>query len=153
VQQEVEEARERHFWGLVLRATGTSLIVLVVVGVLASLTWALDWGKYLLLCLVGLAAGISIAVAALASPRGRVLVGVVLGAITLPLLAVHLAWVAATSEAAFGAYSDGLLPFFAHAAGPVLAAPWIARIWRARPERPEPVPRDEETPTGEGTSR
>lgn len=148
MHEESEEARERRFWGVVLRSIGTSTIILLVAGVLASLTWALDWRKYLLLCVVGLAAGGSIVVAAL-SAHGRELVGLVLGAITLPLLAAHLAGVAATNEAAFGAYSDGLLPFFTHAAGPVLAAPWIYRIWRRRPEPPESAPPAEE----EGASR
>ncbi|HUM12741.1 MAG TPA: hypothetical protein VLT82_17465 [Myxococcaceae bacterium] len=151
MQEETEEARERHFWGVVLKSTVTSLIILVVVGVLAWLTWALDWRKYLLLCFVGLAAGSSIAVAAL-SAHGRELVGLVLGAITLPLMAVHLAGVAATNEAAFGAYRDGLLPFFTHAAGPILAAPWISRIWRRRPERPEPALPADEAAVHEGAS-
>ncbi len=149
MQEEPEEARERHFWGLVLRVTGTSLLVLLVLALLAALTWALGWRRYLLLCLVGLATGTSIAVAASGSARGRELVGLVLGAITLPLLAVHLAGVAATSEEAFGAYSDGLLPFLANAVGPLLAAPWISRIWRGWPGGPQPV-RVEETRADEG---
>jgi len=152
MQEEIEEARERRFWGVVLRSIGTSLIVLLVAGALASLTWALDWRKYLLLCLVGLAAGISIVVAAL-SAHGRELVGLVLGAITLPLLAAYLAGVAATNEAAFGAYSDGLLPFLTHAAGPILAAPWIFRIWRRRPDRPEPALPADEARIDEGASQ
>jgi hypothetical protein len=152
VQEGIEEARERRFWDFVLRGIGTSLIALAVVGALASLTWALGWRKYLLLCLVGLAAGTSIAVAAL-SARGRELVGLALGAITLPLLAVHLAGVAARSEAAFGAYSDGLLPFLGWAAGPVLAAPCVSRIWRRGPERPEAAPAAEEARADEGASR
>lgn len=150
MREESEEARERRFWGIVLRGIGTSLIILLVAGLLASLTWALEWRKYLLLCLVGFAAGISIAVAAL-STHGRELVGVVLGAVTFPLLAVHLAGLAATDEATFGAYSDGLLPFFTHAAGPVVAAPWIFRIWRRRPEQPEPAPPADDVRVHEGT--
>jgi len=136
MRDENEDAREQRFWGAVIRSTETALIILLVVGVLASLTWALGWRKYLLLCFVGFGAGIAIGVSML-SKRGRELVGPVLGGITLPLIGVHLAGVAATNETAFARCTDGLVPFIAHAAGPVLAMPSISWIWRRRAEHPE----------------
>ena len=146
--QEREDLSERYFWGVVVRVLWTSLILLLVFGVLAALTALLGWLPYLLLGFVGLLAGIALAVAVLGSARSRELTGLILGAVTLPVLAGYLGRIAVESEAAFGAYSAKLMPFLAHATGAVLGGLWIARVWANRPARPEPAG---ETPrTGEG---
>lgn len=137
MEEGLEEARERHFWEVVLRTIWTALVVLLVLGVLSWLAVLLGWWKYLLLCVVGLLAGISVSVAAVGSARSRELMTLVLGAITFPIVAIHLAGVAAGSQAAFGAYSASLLPFFAHATAAVLGGLWISRVWQRRPARRE----------------
>jgi hypothetical protein len=131
-----EDAREREFWATILRLLWTSLVLLVVVAVLLLLTMLLGWLPYLLLSLLGVLAGTAIAVAVLGSARGRVLTGLVLGAVTLPLLAAWFGGVAVSNPGAFSAYSASFYPFLAHAAGAVLAGWWIWRIWHAGSGRP-----------------
>lgn len=143
--EELEEARERYFWAIVLRGTWTSLTVLLVLGVLSSLTVLLGWGKHLLLCLLGLFAGTSVSVA-VRSARSRGLTSLVLGAVTLPLLAAHLAAVGAESETAFDAHSASLFPFLACATGAVLGGLLIARIWSRRLTPPPSDEREEAFP-------
>jgi hypothetical protein len=134
--QEPEDAAERHFWGLILRVVWTALILMLVLGVLASLTTLLGWKPYLLLCFVGLLAGLSLVVAVLGSARSRELTSLVLGAVTLPALAAYLGVTAADNEAAFRVYGARLGPFLAYAIGAVLGGVWISRIWAGRPARP-----------------
>jgi membrane associated rhomboid family serine protease len=135
-----DEASERRFWGMVLRVLWTVVIVLVVAGVLASLTVALQWTPYRLLGAVGLLAGASLLLALLGSARSRELTGFVLGAIALPLLAVWLAGLAATNPDIFTAYGAGLAAFLAHAAGAVGGGIAIARVWRERPGQRQEAP-------------
>lgn len=135
MREEFEEARERHFWGVVLGALATSLVLLAVLGVLTALTVALGWSRHLLPCALGLIAGASISVAAAGSARGRERTALVVGAITLPALAAHLAAVGAGGEAAFAAYSARLVPFLVHATGAVLGGVSIAAVWRPRAPR------------------
>jgi hypothetical protein len=138
--QSDDDARERRFWGMILRLVWTALIILAVAGVLATLTLALNWTPYLLLGGVGTLAGLSLLPVLLGPPRGRVLTGFILGVIAFPLLAAWLTSLAATSPATFTAYSTGLAPFLAHAAGAVFAGCAIARLWRERPDHPSDVP-------------
>jgi hypothetical protein len=140
---ELEEARERHFWGRFLRVLWTALILLLVLAVLSSLTLLLGWLQYLLLCVVGLLTGISLVVAVRGSALNRGLVGLILGAITLPLLAAYLSSVAGTGQVAFSAYSASFFPFLVHATGAMLAGLWIVRVWRSPPRPPQPDGHDE----------
>jgi hypothetical protein len=133
---ELEEAGERYFWGILLRGLWTALIFLLVLGILASLTVFLGWWQYLVMCVVGLLTGVAIVVAVLGSAGNRERVGLILGTITLPLLAAYLGGVAGRSRAEFGEYSASLFPFLAHAAGALLGGLWIGRVWRGMPERP-----------------
>ncbi len=135
--QDPEDAAERHFWSVVVRVLWTGLIVALVLVVLASLTALLGWRPYLLLCWVGLLAGAALAVAVLGSARSRELTSLVLGAVTLPLLAAYLAVTAAQNDAAFRAYGASLLPFLAYATGAVLGGVWISRVWTGRPPGPQ----------------
>jgi len=135
--QEQDEASERYFWGMLLRILWASLILLLVAGLLASLTAILVWYQYPILCFLGLLAGLSIA-AALGSLRTRDLMSLILGAFMLPLLGVYLAGIAARSPAEFSGYSAMLFPFFAYATGALLARFGIAWVWRTKPERTQP---------------
>jgi hypothetical protein len=128
--QSDEDASERRFWGMILRVVWTALIVLVVAGVLASLTVALNWTPYLVVGAVGMLAGLSLLLVLLGSARGRILIGFVLGVIALPMLAAWLTSLAATSPATFAAYSAGLASFLAYAAGAVCGGIAITRVWR-----------------------
>lgn len=131
---DTEEARERRFWRCVWQVSWSVLLVLGVLTVLVSAAFLLDWGRYLVLALLGLLAGVAIAVAMLGSARGRQVTGLVLGAFVLPLLAMLLGAVAVRSEAEFVTWGSTLLPFLAWAAGAVAVVPALAWIWRPRPE-------------------
>lgn len=134
--QEPEDAAERQFWGMVLRVLWTAVILMLVLGVLASLTTLLGWGPYLLFCFIGLLAGASLAVAVLGSARSRELTTLVLGAVTLPALAAYLGVTAAENDTALRAYGARLVPFLVYAIGAVLGGVGISRIWAGRPARP-----------------
>jgi hypothetical protein len=131
--QEPEEAGERRFWDTVVRVLWTLLIILLVLGLLASLTAILGWRRYLLLSVFGLLAGASLSLAFSGSAHSRELTSLVLGAVTFPFLAVYVGAVAARDDAALGAYSASLVPFLAHALGAVLGGVGVARLWSDRP--------------------
>lgn len=131
---EREAADERRFWRRFRQVLWTSLIGLGVLGLLVTASLLLGWGRYVVLAVLGLLAGLALALALMGSPQSRHLTGLLLGGVTLPVLAAHLGAVAIRSEAEFLAYGDRLLPFLAWAAAAALGVPWVARIWRARPE-------------------
>jgi len=135
---ELEEAGEKFFWGMLLRGLWTALIFLLVLGVLASLTVFLGWRQYLVMCVLGLLTGIAIMVAVLGSALNRERVTLILGTITLPLLAAYLGGIAGRSEAEFSGYSASFFPFLAYAVGALLGGLWIGRVWRRMPQRPQP---------------
>ncbi len=130
MRADIEEARERYLWQVALRILGTSLVVLSALGVSVGLTALLGWWRHLLPSALGLLAGGAISVAGAGSARGREWTGLALGAVTLPMLAAHLAAVGAQSDAAFAAYGARLVPFLAHAALAVLGGISIAALWR-----------------------
>lgn len=137
MREELEEERERHFWGVALRVLATSVVLLAVLAALSALTVVLGWSRNLLSCALGLIAGASISAAVAGSRRARELTSLVVGAITLPALAAHLAAVGAVGEAALGAYTARLVPFLVHAAGALLGGVFIAAVWRPRVPRAE----------------
>lgn len=149
-EDDLEDERERFFWGIILKVIWTALIILFVFGVLSSLTVFLDWWKYLLLCLVGLLAGISISVGIAGSSRNRDLIALILGAVIFPIWAAYLGSVAVRSQAAFRTYSASLFPFFAYATGAILSGLLIAKIWQKKPGRPELEEEEEEFPEAIG---
>jgi hypothetical protein len=132
---------------LVLRATWTFLVLAVISGALEALTAARGGSGHLLLESVGLVAGACVAVGVSGSALGRKLTAIVLGALTLPLLAVHLAAASVRSEAELGAEMARLVPFLAYAAGALLAGVAASRIWRGRPVRP---PAEDAPESGDG---
>jgi hypothetical protein len=129
---------------MVLRVLWISLIVLLGLGVLSSLTLLLGWQQYVALSLAGLLAGLAVLVALVGSARSRELTSLILGAVTLPVLAAHLGGVAARSAPAFTAYSASLLPFLAHATVVILGGAWMRQVWQRRPGRPTPDGRGED---------
>jgi hypothetical protein len=137
-EQELEDARERYFWSRLTRALWALLIVLTLVGGLWTLTVLLAWERYFLLSFLGLLAGLSIAVALGGSSRDRALAGLVVGGVTLPLLAAYLGSTAAESPEAFSANTASLFPFLVHGAVALVGALWISNLWRKRPTRPPP---------------
>lgn len=134
-----DDLREEQFWKTILRLTWTCLVVVLAGAILSSLTILFGWIPYLLLSLLGVLAGIAIAVAVAGSPRGRVLAGLLLGGVTFPLLAAYLGGLAVSNPGAFSAYSTSFFPFLANAAGTMLAALWIGRIWHGESQRPAEV--------------
>jgi hypothetical protein len=132
---EIEEATEPRSRGPVFRLLSSALIALLVLGVLGGLTAVFGWQRQPLFSFLGLLAGAAIAIATLGSARRRELTGLVLGAITLPMIAVYLGGVAATDPDIYAVYSNSLAPFLLHATGAALGCLWISRRWR-RARRP-----------------
>jgi hypothetical protein len=130
-----EEIREQRSWSFALRLLWSALIVCLVLGALAGITLGFGWQRYLLLCLVGLLAGAALALATLGSARGREVTGLVLGAVTLPLLAIYLGGIAVTDPGSYAAYSNSLAPFLLYATGAILGCLWISRLWSRESRR------------------
>lgn len=130
-----DDASEQRFWGKVLRAVWTVLIITLVAGILAALTVALQWTPYLLLSSLGSLAGLALLVVLLGSGRSRIVTGFVLGVVTLPALAAWLTGVAATTPDRFAAYSAVIAPFVAYGSAVVCGGTAIAWLWRERPDR------------------
>jgi hypothetical protein len=149
-KEDLEDERERYILGIFLKVIWSSLIILFVFGALSLLTVFLEWWKYLLFCLLGLLAGISISVAILGSSRNRDLITLILGAVILPIMAAYLGTVAVRNQAAFSTYSAILFPFFAYATGAILSGLLIAKIWQKRPVRPRLGEEEEEFPEAKG---
>jgi hypothetical protein len=138
-QQDPDDVRERYFWDLVLR---TSVIVLVIGAVaIGSLlvTAGVSGQAWIVFSVIGLVAGASIMLAVTASPRIRSVAGAIMGGITLPLLAIHLADIGARSTAELSAYSVGIHTFLASALAAALSGVLVRGVWRNRPPRPTRV--------------
>lgn len=145
-----EDASERRFWRTVLRWLWASLILLAVAGLLAILTAALGWAPYLLLATLGAFAGMALSLPIGGASSSRELTGLILGVLILPLVAAWLSGLAASEPAAFAAQGAALVPFFAYAAGALVAALAIARAWRGREEPPARRPPVAGPPDEEG---
>jgi hypothetical protein len=126
-----DDASDRQFWKNTLRIVWTTLTLIVLAGVLVSLTMALHWTPYLLLAALGTLAGLSLLLALLGSARSRQVTGFGLGVVALPLLAIWLSTLAATRPESFTAYSAGIAPFLAYATAAVCGGMVIERVWRA----------------------
>jgi hypothetical protein len=142
-----EKARNRYFLGLCLKLLWTSLTLLVLLGVLLPLTIFLGWWTFILPCLIGLLAGISLTAGVLTSLQNRALITLLLAVLTLPGLAVYLSFMAVSSPRAFDAASSALIPFMVYALAALIGGLIIVRIWQNMPirgkikdEEKEPVP-------------
>jgi len=134
-----DDTSEQRAWAILLRATWTTVILLAAAGTLAVLSHAFGWNPSLLLSVLGLLAGLALLAAFLGAERGRQLAGVVLGAVTLPLLAVWLSGLAAGSPDRFTAYGAAFATFLGHAVAVVTGGVLIARVWRVRPPAAAPA--------------
>lgn len=148
--EEMGEERKKHLLDIFLKILWTSLTILVVLGALVPMTIFLGWWKFILLCLLGLVAGISITTGVLTSPKDRALIALLLGVFVLPGLAIYLGSVAVRSRTAFNTYSASLIPFVAYALSTLVSGLVVGKIWQKRPVRKkEGVPAKEEAKVGE----
>jgi cation transport ATPase len=130
-----EQARNRYLVALFLKLMWTSLTLLSLLGVLLPLTMFLGWWTFILPCLIGLLAGISIIVGVLTSLQNRALITLVLGVLTLPGIAVYLSIMAVSSPRAFDAASSALMPFVVYASAALIGGLVIMKIWQNLPIR------------------
>ncbi len=138
--QSEDDASDRRYWRKTLRVVWTLLTILGIAGVLVMLTALLGWAPYLLLAALGTLAGLSLLLTLLGSARSRQVTGFGLGVIALPMLAIWLSTLAATSPENFTAYSAGIAPFLAYAAGTVFGGIALERVWRAPSDQPMDAP-------------
>jgi hypothetical protein len=125
-----EQARNRYILALFLKLLLTLLTLLALLGVLLPLTILLGWWTFILPCLIGLLAGISITAGVLTSLQNRALITLLLTVITLPGLAVYLSFMAGNSPRAFDAASSALMPFVVYAVAALIGGLIIAKIWQ-----------------------
>jgi hypothetical protein len=135
---ELEEARERNLWIQVRQVIWTILIVLGTVVFLCAMSALPGWRGFIVLGLLGVLAGLCIALAVGHAGPHRPLAGLVFGGITLPLLAAYLGTSAARDPNEFRFTSTGLMAFFAYGAAAFFAVLWITTIWRRTPNRGGP---------------
>ena len=119
-----QQSRSRYLLAIFLKLLWTSLTLLVLLGVLLPLTIFLGWWTFILPCLIGL-----------------------LAVLTLPGLAVYLSFMAVSSPKAFDASSSALMPFVAYALATIIGGLIMVKIWQNMPVRErnekvekEPVP-------------
>jgi len=141
-----EKARNRYILDLFLKLLWTSLTLLALLGVLLPLTIFLGWWTFILPCLIGLLAGISITAGVLTSLQNRSLITLLLAVLTLPGLAVYLSFMAGNSPRAFDAASSVLLPFVVYALAAHIGGLITVKIWRNMPVR-ERTKEEEKVPT------
>jgi hypothetical protein len=134
-ERELEEARERRFYALLKRTTGTVALALAAATLLAGMTFRFGWE--FLFCMLGLLAGLAIA-AARASARSRAATALVLGAVTLPLLAGSLGMITVFYPEGLSRYRAVLWPFVAYATAALFVTAGILRLWRAGVQGPAP---------------
>jgi hypothetical protein len=157
-----EQARNRYILALFLKLLLTSLTLLALLGVLLPLTILLGGWTFILPCLLGLLAGISITAGVLTSLQNRSLITLLLAVLTLPGLAVYLSFMAGNGPRAFDAASSALMPFVVYALAALIGGLIIVKIWQNVPVRernkegekvPTPVltPAKKEHPSHEGS--
>ena len=139
----MEEAQKKYALDIFLRILWTALTIAVVVGALVPMTIFLGWWKFIILCLLGLVAGICISTSVFIFAKDRVItqIALTLGILAVVGLAVYLGSVAVRSRAAFNTYNTSLIPFVAYALGTTVIGLVIGTTWKRRPER-----RKEEVP-------
>ena len=142
-----EEARYRYLLAFFLKLLWTSLTLGALLGLLIPLTIVLRWSAFILPCMLGFLAGISITIGILTSLQNRVWIWRLLGVLTLPGLAVYLSFMAGNSRQAFDAASSVLMPFVVYAVAALIGSLIIVKIWQNMPirernkeEEKEPAP-------------
>lgn len=139
----MEEERKKYVLDIFLKILWTSLIILVVLGVLVPMTIFLGWWKFIIFCLLGLVAGITISTSVFVFPKDRIITQIVLilGVLALLSSTVYLGSVAVRNRTAFSTYSTSFVPFIAYALGAIVCGLVIGKTWQKRPElKKEEVP-------------
>ncbi len=142
-----EKTRNRYLLAFSLKLVGTSLTLGALLGLLILLTIFLGWSTFILPCMLGFLAGISLAIGVLSSLQNRARISRLLGVLTLPGLAVYLSFMAGNSPQAYEASSSALMPFVVYALAAFVGGLIIVKIWQNMPirgrnkdEEKEPVP-------------
>ncbi len=130
-----EKARNKYFLERFLKLLWTSLTLLILLGALLPLTIFLGWWTFILPCLLGLLAGISITAGVLTSLQNRALITRLMAVLTLPGLAVYLSFMAGNDPRAFDAASSVLMPFVVYALAALIGSLIIVKIWQNMPVR------------------
>ena len=142
-----EKAQSRYLLAFSLKLLWTSLTLGVLLGLLILLTIFLGWSTFILPCMLGCLAGISLAIGVLTSLQNRARISRLLGVLTLPGLAVYLSFMAGSSPQAYEASISVLMPFVVYALAALIGGLIIVKIWqnipireRNKDEEKEPVP-------------
>ena len=142
-----EKERNRYFLAFFLKLVWTSLTFGALLALLIPLTIVLRWSAFILPCMLGSLAGISLAIGVLTSLQNRARISRMLGVVTLPGLAVYLSYMAGSSPLAYEASSSALMPFVVYALAALIGGLIIVKIWKNIPIREqnkdkekEPVP-------------
>jgi len=130
-----EKARNKYFLAFFLKLLWTSLTLGVILGLLIPLTILLGWFAFILPCMLGFLAGISISIGVLTSHQNRVWISRLLGVLTLPGLAVYLSIMAGSSPQTYEASSSVLMPFVVYAVAALIGSLIIVKIWQNMPIR------------------
>ncbi len=128
-----EAARNRYLLAFFLKLLWTLLILGVLIGLLITLTIFLGWLAFVLPCLLGFLAGISITNGVMTSRGNKTLITLLLGVLTLPGLAIYLSFMAVSSPQAYEASSSALLPFIVYASVVFFGGVSLVRLWRTVP--------------------
>ncbi len=128
-----EAERNRYLLAFFLKLLWTLLTLVVLVGLLIMLTIFFKWLTFVLPCMLGFLAGISISTGVMTSRGNKTLIMLLLGALTLPGLAIYLSLMAVSSPQAYEASSSALMPFIVYASVVFIGGVSLVRIWRAVP--------------------
>ena len=130
-----QQSRNKYLLAIFLKSLWTSLTLLALLGILLPLTIFLGWWTFILPCLIGLLAGISITMGVLTSLQNRALITLLMSVLTLPGLAVYLSFLAGSNPPAFDAASSALTPFVVYALATLIGGLSIVKIWQNMPIR------------------
>jgi len=130
-----EKARERYLLAFFLKLLWTLLTLGALLGLLIPLTIFLGWFAFILPCMLGFLAGISITIGVLTSLQNRALITLLLAVLTLPGFAVYLSFMAGSSPQSYEAASSALMPFVVYALAALIGGLSIVKIWRNMPVR------------------
>ncbi len=128
-----EKARNQYLLAFFVKLLWTSLTLGVILGLLIPLTILFRWSSFVLPCMLGFLAGISITIGVVTSLQNRARISRLLGALTLPGLAVYVSFMAGSSPKAYEASSSALMPFIVYALAVLIGGVILVRIWRTMP--------------------
>jgi predicted membrane-bound spermidine synthase len=130
-----EKERNRYFLAFFLKLVWTSLTLGALLGLLTLLTIILRWSAFILPCMLGFLAGISLTIGVSTSLQNRARISRLLGVLTLPGLAVYLSFMAGSSPQAYEASSSALMPFVIYSLAALIGGLIILKIWKNMPIR------------------